>query len=48
VAARLEGIAEPSGICISSSAYDQVRGSRLVKKWNPWLPEKRIGTAFAP
>ncbi len=25
VAARLEGIAEPGGICISSSAYDQVR-----------------------
>lgn len=26
VAARLEGIAEPGGICISSSAYDQVQG----------------------
>ena len=26
VAARLEGIAIPAGICISSSAYDQVRG----------------------
>ena len=26
VAARLEGIAEPGGICISSSAYDYVRG----------------------
>jgi class 3 adenylate cyclase len=26
VAARLEGIAEPGGICVSSSAYDQVRG----------------------
>jgi TolB-like protein/Flp pilus assembly protein TadD len=26
VAARLEGMAEPGGICISSSAYDQVRG----------------------
>src|SRR4051812_3728744 len=25
VAARLEGTAEPGGICISSSAYDQVR-----------------------
>src|SRR5215475_16012849 len=26
VAARLEGIAEPGGICISSSAYEQVLG----------------------
>ena len=26
IAARLEGICEPGGICISSSAYDQVRG----------------------
>lgn len=26
VAARLESIAEPGGICISASAYDQVRG----------------------
>jgi class 3 adenylate cyclase len=26
VAARLEGIAEPGGICISSSAYEQVHG----------------------
>jgi TolB-like protein/class 3 adenylate cyclase len=26
IAARLESIAEPSGICISSSAYDHVRG----------------------
>src|SRR5256884_5046765 len=30
VAARLEGIAEPGGICISSSAYDQVRGKVSV------------------
>ena len=26
VAARLESIAEPGGICVSASAYDQVRG----------------------
>jgi adenylate cyclase len=26
IAGRLESIAEPGGICISSSAYDQVRG----------------------
>ena len=26
IAARLESIAQPGGICISSAAYDQVRG----------------------
>jgi adenylate cyclase len=31
IAARLEGIAEPGGICISSSAYDQVRGKIPVE-----------------
>jgi TolB-like protein len=31
VAARLESIAEPGGICISSSAYDQVRGKVTVE-----------------
>src|SRR6516225_4320024 len=30
VAARLESIAQPGGICISSSAYDQVRGKVTV------------------
>ena len=31
IAARLEGIAEPGGICISASAYDQVRGKVSVE-----------------
>jgi TolB-like protein/class 3 adenylate cyclase len=31
VAARLEGIAEPGGICVSSSAYEQVRGKVAVE-----------------
>ena len=31
VAARLEGIAEPGGICVSSSAYEQVRGKVMVE-----------------
>ncbi|HXW29931.1 MAG TPA: adenylate/guanylate cyclase domain-containing protein [Xanthobacteraceae bacterium] len=31
IAARLESIAEPGGICISSSAYDQVRGTVWVE-----------------
>jgi TolB-like protein/Flp pilus assembly protein TadD len=31
VAARLEGIAEPGGICISAAAYDQVSGKLAVE-----------------
>ncbi|WP_426532617.1 tetratricopeptide repeat protein [Bradyrhizobium sp. McL0615] len=31
IAARLETIAEPGGICISSSAYDQVRGKVMCE-----------------
>jgi TolB-like protein/class 3 adenylate cyclase len=31
IAARLEGIAEPGGICISYSAYDQIRGKVAVE-----------------
>ena len=31
IAARLESIAQPGGICISSSAYDQVRGKVRVE-----------------
>jgi len=30
IAARLEGIAEPGGICVSSSAHEQVRGKVAV------------------
>src|SRR6266478_1690961 len=30
VAARLEGIAEPGGICVSASAYEQVRGKTAL------------------
>src|SRR5512143_1082720 len=31
IAARLESIAQPGGICISASAYDQVRGKVAVE-----------------
>src|SRR6201987_2371504 len=31
VAARLEGIAEPGGVCISSSAYEQVKGKVAIE-----------------
>src|SRR5215468_8220637 len=31
IAARLEGIAAPGGICISSTAYDHVRGKVSVE-----------------
>jgi TolB-like protein len=31
IAARLEGMAEPGGICISSSAYDRVRGKLAIE-----------------
>jgi class 3 adenylate cyclase len=31
IAARLEGIAEPGGICISSSAHDQVLGKVAIE-----------------
>jgi len=31
IAARLEGIAEPGGICISSSAYDQILGKLALE-----------------
>jgi class 3 adenylate cyclase len=35
IAARLEGIAEPGGICISSSAYEHVRG-KVAVDFRPW------------
>jgi class 3 adenylate cyclase len=31
IAVRLEGIAEPGGICIPASAYEQVRGKVEVE-----------------
>jgi TolB-like protein/class 3 adenylate cyclase len=31
IAARMEGVAEPSGICITASTYDQVRGKLAVE-----------------
>lgn len=33
VAARLQGLAEPGGICISASVHEQVRG-KLTVAWN--------------
>jgi adenylate cyclase len=46
VAARLEGMAEPGGICISSSAYDQVRGKVAVKFAD--LGEQRLKNIARP
>src|SRR6516225_8901091 len=46
VAARLEGIAEPGGICISSSAYDQVRGKVAVEFAD--LGEQRLKNIARP
>jgi class 3 adenylate cyclase/outer membrane protein assembly factor BamB len=40
VAARLEGLAEPGGICISDSAYRQIRGridARFVDRGEQWV-----------
>ena len=33
IAARLEGIAEPGGICISDSSYQQVRDKLTIDLW---------------
>jgi class 3 adenylate cyclase len=46
VAARLEGIAEPGGICISSSAYEQVRGKVPVEFTD--LGEQRLKNIDRP
>jgi TolB-like protein len=46
VAARLEGIAEPGGICISSSAYDQIRGKVAVEFTD--LGEQRLKNIARP
>ena len=46
IAARLEGVAEPGGICISSSAYDQVRGKVAVEFAD--LGEQRLKNIARP
>lgn len=46
VAARLEGISEPGGICISSSAYDQVRGKVAIEFTD--LGEQRLKNIARP
>ena len=46
IAARLEGIAEPGGICVSSSAYDQVRGKVEVEFTD--LGEQRLKNIDRP
>jgi TolB-like protein/class 3 adenylate cyclase len=46
IAARLESIAEPGGICISSSAYDQVLGKITVEFTD--LGEQRLKNIARP
>jgi hypothetical protein len=46
IAARLESIAEPGGICISSSAYDQVLGKVTVEFVD--LGEQRLKNIARP
>ena len=46
IAARLEGIAKPGGICISGSAYDQVRGKVAVEFAD--LGEQRLKNIARP
>ncbi len=35
LAARIQGLAEPGGICLSRAARDQVR-DRLASNWQAW------------
>src|SRR6516164_9558560 len=46
IAARLEGIAEPGGICISASAYDQVCGKVAIEFAD--LGEQRLKNIARP
>jgi adenylate cyclase len=46
IAARLEGIAQPGGICVSSSAYDQVRGKVEIEFTD--LGEQRLKNIDRP
>jgi adenylate cyclase len=46
IAARLEGIAQPGGICVSASAYDQVRGKVEVEFTD--LGEQRLKNIDRP
>ena len=52
IAARLEGIAEPGGICISSSTYDHIRGKvgvefadLAIKPSKTWPPGPSLCSA---
>jgi adenylate cyclase len=42
IAARLEGIAEPGGICISSTAYDYVQGKVGASTRNHWSAKRAL------
>jgi adenylate cyclase len=46
IAARVEGIAQPGGICVSASAYDQVRGKVEVEFTD--LGEQRLKNIDRP
>jgi hypothetical protein len=46
IAARLEGIAQPGGICISASAYDHIRGRVPIEVMD--LGEQSLTTIARP